>query len=457
MASRFISFSLVVLAACIDAEGPEPSDLSAPPTLGPSPIGGGQDTPSSGMLVTCAAQLREGACERAERGLLTEDEATLGFTADEFLQLISGEHRAQVAWQLDAAEPSSELVLTVRPQGEARFVDRTLQSAGRSEIFTFGNTGARYYTCGDQLAVDAEISIVMPDGTLNETLQARVEAESGRYARILMDVPSANVQGSLRADLEQRGADQLTLALGITKLGSGLEGGLGASSSAVSTNIERGSPCQRLGSFSLAPGCPLGAVPLAADGELLGLSFSGALARLNATSPATLGDNGTPLALAFTAEPAGQCVSIDTPATLPAVLAFPGSVALESGDGRVRGTLEVQVTAEELNGELQVVTAASEYLVPDSRGLAELAPRYAILEPLTWSALELGGFEFEVEAREQRFGGVLRAIGGNLSCQSSRPCEEVCPGPGCNVSPAEKWAVRWGEMQLGTELPLRGP
>jgi hypothetical protein len=456
MASRFLSISLVVLAACSDTEGSESSDLGTPPTLGPSSPGGGQDTLSSGMLVTCAAQLRASACARVERELLTADEATLGFTADELLQLISGEHRAQVAWQLDAAEPSAELVLTVRPQGPARFVDQTLQSAGRSEIVTFGNTGARYYTCGDQLAVDAEISIVMPDGTLNETLQATVVAESGRYARILMDVPSANVHGSLRTGIEQRGADQLTLAFGITKLGSGLEGSLGASSSGVSTNLERGSPCQRLGSFSLASGCPLGAYPLAGDEELLGLSFSGALARLNATSPATLSDNGTPLSLAFAAEPAGKCVSIDTPATLPAVLAFPGSVTLESSDGRVRGSLEVQVTAEELNGELQVVTAHSEYLAPDSRGLAELAPRYAILEPLTWSSLELGGFEFQVEAREQMFGGVLRAIGGNLSCQSSRPCEEVCPGPGCNVSPAEKWAVRWGEMRLGADPSLRG-
>ena len=93
--------------------------------------------------------------------------------------------------------------------------------------------------------------------------------------------------------------------------------------------------------------------------------------------------------------------------------------------------------------------------MPDPSGLAQLAPSYAIQEPLSWSALEMGGFEFLVEAHEAASGGLLRAIGGQLSCDSSRPCEKVCPGPGCTVSPAEKWAARWGEMVLGTELSLR--
>jgi hypothetical protein len=89
-------------------------------------------------------------------------------------------------------------------------------------------------------------------------------------------------------------------------------------------------------------------------GELRGLSIAGALARLNATSPAALDDDASELSLEFTASAAPLCVSIGTPARLPAVLQFPGS---------------------------------------------ELAPQYAILEPLVWSEQELGGFEFQAEAR----------------------------------------------------------
>jgi len=135
---------------------------------------------------------------------------------------------------------------------------------------------------------------------------------------------------------------------------------------------------------------------------------------------------------------------------------FPARAQLESSDGRVGGSMDVQLSAEALGGTLQRVTAYTEYLVPDPTGLSELAPSYAILQPLTWSNDEsLGGFEFSLEATEQSSGGILRAIGGNLGCNSSRPCQEVCPGPGCTVTNAEKWAVRWGDLPVGDALPLQ--
>jgi hypothetical protein len=187
--------------------------------------------------------------------------------------------------------------------------------------------------------------------------------------------------------------------------------------------------------------------------ELRGLSIAGALARLNATSPAALDDNGSELSLQFTASAAPLCMSIDSPARLPAVLQFPGSAQLRSSDGRVGGSLPVQFTARSVNGALEQVNAQAEYLVPSASGLAELAPRYAILEPLVWSEQELGGFEFQAEVRSGASGGLLRAIGGNLGCKSTRPCEQVCPGKDCTMTSAEKWAVRWGDTMLGSDLP----
>lgn len=107
--------------------------------------------------------------------------------------------------------------------------------------------------------------------------------------------------------------------------------------------------------------------------------------------------------------------------------------------------MDVQLQAEALDGDLRVLAHTS-YLAPVADGLPELAPRYAILEPLVWSELEHGGFAFVAEATDRSAGGVLRAIGSDLSCRGARPCEEVCPGPGCASTSVEKWAVRWGEL-----------
>lgn len=445
---------LAALLSCACADSPTQDPLWSSPSGAPNQDAASQSgsrTQASGALQPCGAarQFQLSACSRAERELRAGDEAALGFAADAFTRLISGEHRALVAWWGEGApsDRRSELVLTVQPRGPVHFVEQSVVSGAR-ETYT-GNTGAQYFTCGDRLAVDAQISIVTPDGALNETVDASVEADSAGYALVSVREPASSVAGSLRPTLEQRGADALGMAFGISELGTGLEGTLGL----ISSNGDQpGEGCSTLGDFSLAQGCPLGSYPLDSEAELRGLSFAGALALLNATSPAALDDAGQ-LSLHFTASAAQQCLSIDTPARLPAVLEFPGNVQLSSSDGRIGGSLDVQLTAQALDGQLQQVNAQTEYLVPSSDGLAELAPDYAILQPLVWSELEPGGFEFQLEARAAASGGLLRALGGNLGCQGTRPCEEVCPGPGCTMTTAEKWGVHWGDKAIGSDLP----
>ena len=462
MTLRKLSLVSLVLASCAPGEDTAASaDPGTAPTYEGAPTVTSNQTSPAGSLLACnqARPSRAEACSRAERAVTGDDAQALGFEPDAFLELIAGEHRSEVTWQVDGAGAgeSAELVLTVEPLGEVHLVDRELTSAGRGEVVTNGNTGARYFTCGDRLAVDAQLSIFSSDGALNEVVLTTVEAESGSYARSVVQLHAADVAGSLHTLLEgSTDRDELTLVLGISELGRGLEGTLAAHATLENSNIELGSPCSQLGRFSLGPGCPLGAFQLGADDELFGLSFGGALARLNATSPAVLDDTGAELTLEFDASPTPACISIDTPAALPSILMFPGQAQLESSDGRVGGSMDVQLSAEALGGTLQRVTAYTEYLVPDPTGLSELAPSYAILQPLTWSNDEgLGGFEFSFEATEQSSGGILRAIGGNLGCNSSRPCQEVCPGPGCTVTNAEKWAVRWGDLPVGDALPLQ--
>lgn len=414
---------------------------------------------SSGLACPQTGVVSARNCERAERSL-APDADTLGFGADEFLGLISGEHSAVLSWESGGlpAGRSSELVLTVEPLGDVRFVDQEASDAsGGGGVITFGNTGGRYLACGDRLAVDARVRISTTDGALNEVIETTVEADSGRYARVEATVLAEQIAGSLEPSVESEQGRartspvELTLAFGISELG--LEAALGAHAEFTGTSIETGSPCNVMGRAALERSCPWGSVSLGAGEELFGLSLDGALAQLNASSPATLADSGARLELSADATPEARCVSVDTPAVLPYVTQFPGRIVLQSSDGRVGGAMDVQLQAEALGGALRV-TASTSYLAPVADELPELAPSYAILQPLVWSELEHGGFEFFAEATEGSSGGVLRAIGSELSCSGTRPCEEVCPGPGCTATNAEKWAVRWGELSSAAAASL---
>ncbi|MEO8180796.1 MAG: hypothetical protein ABI895_18330 [Deltaproteobacteria bacterium] len=85
----------------------------------------------------------------------------------------------------------------------------------------------------------------------------------------IIQLHAADIVGSLRTTIEgaaeRKPRDELTLVLGISKLGSGLEGSLAAHAELDQSNVETGSPCSQLGSFSLGLRCPLGAFDLDAD------------------------------------------------------------------------------------------------------------------------------------------------------------------------------------------------
>jgi hypothetical protein len=450
------SLSLIGLSsliACSSAEVDGPLPWDGPPSSSDSGV------ISSGLTCPQAGVMSLADCERSERSL-ADDAVSVGFGADEFLGLISGEHSAVLSWESNGSLSgrSSELVLTVEPLGDVRFVDQEARdNSGGGGVITFGNTGGRYLACGDRLAVDARIRISTADGALNEVIETTVEADSGRYARLRATLLAEQIAGSLEPSVEsgqgraRTSPVELSLVFGISELG--LEAALGAHAEFEGTNIETGSPCNIMGGALLDRSCPWGSVRLGVGEEIFGLSLDRAVAQLNASSPATLADSGARLELSADATPEPRCVSVDTPAVLPYVTQFPGRVLLQSSDGRVGGAMDVQLQAEALDGALRV-TASTSYLVPVADELPELAPSYAILQPLVWSELEHGGFEFFAEATGRSSGGVLRAIGSDLTCNGTRPCEEVCPGPGCTATNAEKWAVRWGELSNAAAVSL---
>jgi hypothetical protein len=436
----------VLTAACSTSEGSAgPLTLEARGWFGPGP----------GDLSACPAayeQVDGGDCSRSERAIGQGDEDALGFDAAALLALVSGEHRSELTWNGGAsgAGGRTELVLTVEPRGDARFVERDFRYPRDGYGGTISNNGARYLECGDRLAVDAQLTIVSADGALNEVVDAVVEADSDRYAKITITSSREQLAGSVLAsprDTNGQPFDELTLTFGISVVG--LEASLAAHPRFVRDDLDT-QRCSVLGSMFLSSSCsPWGAAQLAPGDDLLGLSFEGAIALANTASPAILLDTGAELRMTFEASPEPTCIGIDTPASLPSILEFPGRVQLASSDGRVGGSMDVLLTAEASGGQLRRVTATAEYLSPESSELSELAPSYAILEPLVWSELENGGFEFFAQSGEDGARGILRAYGAEISCPGTRPCEDVCPGPGCTATQAEKWAVRWGDPSIG--------
>jgi hypothetical protein len=205
--------SAFALVACAESPSHDP-EFSFP--NGGTDLQGSSPGLGSDLLQSCGATraFQSSACSRSERELRDGDEAALGFAAEALTRLISGEHRAELTWSVDGerSDRRSELVLTVVPLGPVHFVEQSSISAA-SETYTFGNTGAEYFTCGDRLAVDAQLTIVMPDGSLNETIEVSVEAESANYARISVRQPGDSIVGSLRSAVAEQGADALGMTL----------------------------------------------------------------------------------------------------------------------------------------------------------------------------------------------------------------------------------------------------
>src|SRR6187431_783571 len=105
MTARPLSFvSLVtLLAACAPGGDTLLPDGGTPPTYEPARQTTNQTAPAGPLLACNQVRPPLQDCSRSERARTAEDEVALGFEADAFVQLISGEHRSQLAWQLDGA------------------------------------------------------------------------------------------------------------------------------------------------------------------------------------------------------------------------------------------------------------------------------------------------------------------------------------------------------------------
>jgi hypothetical protein len=252
------------------------------------------------------------------------------------------------------------------------------------------------------------------------------------------------------------GAGELRIELGLTR--SSAAGDVWLDSGELISGADQvrvQGTSERIGHFPAGTGCGAAYQDISRSQLVRRVALVDALLGLNAMSPTrATGEVGTADAdLSLEFRNADDSVCRETPTPVQSALVFPGLVTLDSGDGRIVGSLDVDVVV--LAG-ISRVTASAGALSDDAELAAALPAQFGILD-----AVELSGYE--ASAVEARFGrspdgtfGSLRAFGmsgsgcaGNAASADAGapdvPAADADAGPDCN--PGERtqvWGVRWG-------------
>lgn len=403
-------------------------------------------------------------CDQTERALDLDENTSLGVSANDLLSWVSGEHREALAWQDSAGSfgpehGRSEITLEIGPLG-ARFIDRRPKERsnnveGEGPAIALAEIGSYGDPCADSIALDVRVHVATSGGALDETLDTTLEAKAPDFVTGQLSLPLDTLNGSFEAEVPVpsgfvvRGTPRLVLSLGVSEYGS--TGELGLSSEFVSSDGQAAGQ-GGLGTLARFPAedfCGTGAISVAANQTLRGLSMASVLERLNSASPAVLDGSTATLQLEFASQAERVCVELVAPLDQPAVLAFPGSVRLRSSDQRIDGTLAVTLSGEATGGTLQSSRSeAGEYLLDPARATAA-ARSYAIRAPLDFSSYDGGAFQFSTEVTETEAVGGLHAYGlDQADCVTNPPPPDPAGNgsPGCSgTERVEIWGASWSK------------
>ncbi len=406
------------------------------------------------------------SCSQVESELSPETPTSLGFTAQDIVALVSGEHRETLAWQDTSVSygpesGSGEIRLVVEALGTARFIDRSpklpgaMSGPGGGEVLTIGTTLADPLDdgCGDLLEVDVRLGISTAGGALNESLQTTLTASSAEFAQGDVRLATDALGGTFEVNVPvqpgfvQTQAPSLRLQLGISPYGS--VGELGVLSEVRSTDglVAGQNSTPAIAHFPAENFCGPKAVSVARDQTLRGVSMSSVLDRLGSGSPAVLDPGAAALSLDFSSRAERVCVRLDAPASGTTRLEFPAQVSLSSPPAHIEGSIAIDVTAEASDGQLRSVRASASAYVTDPSVAAAEAARFAIVEPLDLSTYDGAAFEFSTVI-DPNASGFLRAYGVRDPNCSSAPVQEPGGGvsvPGCpGQERTQLWGYTWG-------------
>ena len=286
----------------------------------------------------------------------TSTASQLGFSADDLLARVEGNHTTPMVWAEGLADgpvriefsPSgteTQLEAIVRYQGgEVRYV--------RAESSSSGYALDIYEGCPDYLEVDVELELVTADGALDETLPAVLRSWDQRYGQIEVSLPLDALQGSFSmVTVEPSNAEigDPSLTLGLSQLG--VSGGIGGSVE-ISDDISVGFGMFPVAGWpSLERGCGYGEAAGGVEGAFGEFSAADVLARINAAVDTKLRWQGLP-AVPFTLEAVHEGAPVCFRA-IPEADGYPVGqlrselqLAAVAGDYSMNGQFSVDVYAE---------------------------------------------------------------------------------------------------------------
>lgn len=385
-------------------------------------------------------------------GCRTEDleptePTSIGMTAGEFLDLISGEHRQSLRWlggdeafggTFGPETGTAEITFTVEAVDDVRYVRQGPTTAVDA-----------ISTCDDYIEVGVRIHVASSGGALDEVVNTTVRASSGDLAEAVISIDADSLTGSFEAELEpgenrELRRKELDVALAFSEHGVVGDVDLVAYYSLPSDSVVMTSG-GKVAHFPAENYCGPRAVSLTADQNVRGLSMEAVLDALNEISPATLtydGGGGAELELSFAAAESRFCAGLDPTPLVEPLMQFAGSVSLLSSDGRIDGDIPLEVTMmTEGNDETQIL-ASARYYTEDPDEAITLPAEVGIQDPIDASGYDGLQIAFQSRVVSEFADGFLR-VRGFTDCPESPPDPDGMSIPGCDAASIPLWGAIW--------------
>jgi hypothetical protein len=400
-------------------------------------------------------------CEQTVRGITFEEVSPLGYSVQEVLTWLAGEHHDSLLW-MEKDNPSlgpehgrSEISLDVEPLA-ARFIRRTSRvgDVDFPQLVT-PQTSIVDSLCHDSIALDVSLHISTAGGALAETVQTILEVRASDFARGQLRIPTDSLTSSLRADLDllpgftPQGAPNLVLDLRLSSFG--LSGQLSMQGDIVSSDGrvlgQGGSGI--LAHFPADDSCPTGSIAVPADRTIRGVSAASVLQQLRDSSPMQLEGSMERIEIVLESNARSLCAILDSPAI--GAVEFPGSVTIASRDQRIGGKIDVILAGQAAEGVQSRSGAFAATLIQSPLEAAAAVSKYAIRDSLDFTGYAGYAFRFATEVMGTDARGELRVDGvrdGDCAATPSvSDSEGLSSPPGVGCQPKPLWLSRWSQQR----------
>jgi hypothetical protein len=307
--------------------------------------------------------------------------------------------------------------------------------------------------CPNVLELPLRVGLRTADGALDESAETVLRANSADFAQTHVAFALDGLVGSFDAELPVPDGAVLTagpsLSIGLRFAASGAAGEMSMGAEFRTADAVGQGGSSNFFRFPADAYCGQDAVSIAADQPVRGLSVTDALERLNAAFPVVL-DTGATLTASFTSQVESTCMNLSGAASQGASLRFDGSVALESSDGAIDGSVDVELRADSdpAGGGLRL-SANANAETDDLAQAAALAASYAIRQEVDFSGYDGARCELSLLVTDTESNGALLAQGLDVAdCVTNPPPPDPdgMGSPGCRgTDRIEAWGVRWND------------